>query len=279
MEHTKIKRNVKDSVFSALFREPKYLRELCKVLKPDVTEAELDSIKDVTIQNVLTNGMYNDLALVIGDVIFYLLEAQSTWSYNMPFRVTAYAVEKLREYVIKNKCNLFGRKAVRLPVPKFYMIYTGAEEHSEERLTLKETAFGGVESSLEATVEVIKLSSENNILDQYIKFTKISDEQVKLHGRNRETMAKIIDICVKSNILSEFLIDREAEVIDIMDALFNEEFAMEAMLKDERAEGRAEGRLDMIRNLMQSLSITAEKALETLRIPSNEWKDYLPQLS
>ena len=33
-----IKRNIKDSVFSALFKEPKYLRELCSVLKPDVTK-------------------------------------------------------------------------------------------------------------------------------------------------------------------------------------------------------------------------------------------------
>ena len=38
-----IKRNVKDSVFTALFSERKYLEELCRVLKPDVTDAELES--------------------------------------------------------------------------------------------------------------------------------------------------------------------------------------------------------------------------------------------
>lgn len=60
-----IKRNIKDSVFSALFKEPKYLRELCSVLKPDVTKEELDSIRDVTIENILINGLYNDLAFTV----------------------------------------------------------------------------------------------------------------------------------------------------------------------------------------------------------------------
>jgi len=36
-----VKRTIKDSVFSALFNETKYLRQLCRVLKPDVSEAEL----------------------------------------------------------------------------------------------------------------------------------------------------------------------------------------------------------------------------------------------
>ena len=51
-----VKRTIKDSVFSALFNETKYLRQLCRVLKPDVSEAELDTIAYVTIQNVLVNG-------------------------------------------------------------------------------------------------------------------------------------------------------------------------------------------------------------------------------
>ena len=73
-----IKRNIKDSVFSALFKEPKYLRELCRVLKPDVTKEELESIRDVTIENILINGLYNDLAFTVGLFTLCLFEAQST---------------------------------------------------------------------------------------------------------------------------------------------------------------------------------------------------------
>lgn len=111
-----IKRNIKDSVFSALFREPKYLRKLCKVLKPDVTEEELDSIRDVTIENILINGLHNDLAFTVGMLTLCLFEAQSTRSYNIPYRMTSYCIEKLREFVIKNQCNLYGKKIGRAHV-------------------------------------------------------------------------------------------------------------------------------------------------------------------
>lgn len=43
-------------------------------------------------------------------------------------------------------------------------------------------------------------------------------------------------------------------------------------------QGEAKGRLEMVKNLMRSLSLTAEKALETLCIPKNEWDNYLPKL-
>lgn len=298
-----IKRNIKDSVFSALFRDPKYLRELCKVLKPDVTEAELDSIRDVTIENILINGLYNDLAFTVGSITLCLFEAQSTWSYNIPYRMTSYCVEKFREFVIKNQCNLYGKRAVRLPVPLFYMVYTGPDEIQADTLTLTDTSFGGNKGSLEAEVKVIHLSKKNNILDQYIKFTRISDEQVRLHGRGRENMARIIDMCVEQDILSEFLRARKSEVIYIMDVLFNEEYAQKMYVLDEkkvareegraegeakgRAEGRAEGEakgridgiLETIRNLMVNMGASAEKALSMVGIPKSEWDTYLPRLA
>ena len=293
-----IKRNIKDSVFSALFKEPKYLRELCRVLKPDVTKEELESIRDVTIENILINGLYNDLAFTVGLFTLCLFEAQSTWSYNIPYRMTSYCIEKLREYVIRNQCNLYGKRAVHMPVPRFYMVYTGSEEITEDVLTLTDTAFGGTKGSLEAEVKVIRLSKENNILDQYIKFTRISDEQVRLHGRGRENMARIIDMCVEQDILSEFLKSKKAEVIDIMDILFNEEYAQKMYVLDEkriaheegkaegRAEGKAEGKvegkaegiLEAVRSLMANMGASAEKALSMIGIPKNEWNTYLPKL-
>ena len=301
-----IKRNIKDSVFSALFREPKYLRKLCKVLKPDVTEEELDSIRDVTIENILINGLHNDLAFTVGMLTLCLFEAQSTPSYNIPYRMTSYCIEKLREFVIKNQCNLYGKKAVRLPVPRFYMVYTGTEELSEDILTLTDTSFGGVKGSLEAEVKVIHLSRENNILDQYIKFTRISDEQVRINGRSRENMARIIDMCVEQDILCEFLTSRKSEVINIMDVLFNEEYAQKMYVLDEKkmareegraegeakgraegeakgraegeAKGRVEGMLAAVRSLMSNMGTSAEKALSMLGIPQNEWNTYLPRL-
>ena len=62
-----IRRKIKDSVFTALFSERKYLKQLCRVLKPDVTEKELETLSIVTLENALVYGLYNDLGFMIGD--------------------------------------------------------------------------------------------------------------------------------------------------------------------------------------------------------------------
>ncbi|MEY8431222.1 hypothetical protein AALC75_11945 [Lachnospiraceae bacterium 48-42] len=49
---------VKDSVFTMIFRDKKYLIQLYRALHPEATE---DALTDITIRNMLTNGIYNDL--------------------------------------------------------------------------------------------------------------------------------------------------------------------------------------------------------------------------
>ena len=89
-----------------------------------------------------------------------------------------------------------------------------------------------------------------------------------------------------------------AEVIDMMDTLFNEEQLLEAYgeekynagkiegrsegLREGRneglREGRSEGIVETVKNIMKSLGLTAEKALSLSGVPEREWKNYLPQL-
>lgn len=130
--------------------------------------------------------------------------------------------------------------------------------------------FGGDAFGLELKVKIIYQSGNDNILDQYIKFTKISDEQVKLKGRSRETAAEIIDICVENNILKEFLLSRKKEVIDMLDVLFDQEYVVDAAIAEAKREGEARG----ILNLMKDLKMTAEQAMEALSIPSEEYEKY-----
>ena len=276
-----VKRTIKDSVFSALFNEEKYLRQLCRVLKPDVSEEELDTISNVTIQNVLVNGLYNDLAMLVGGVSLFLFfcEAQSVWSDNIAYRQLEYYVEWTHKYVVENKYNLYGKKAVRLPVPRFYVVYTGKDEHPENEITLRNTNFGGIEGAVDVKVTVLHMSEDNNILDQYIKFAHVSDEQVREKGRTKEAIEAIIKICIENDILKEFLETRKAEVIDMLDTLFDQEYAVEAYGREEREEGIKDATVRLVKNLMESMGTTAEGALAALRIPKNEWEQYIPQLS
>ncbi|MCI9106328.1 MAG: hypothetical protein HFG57_10315 [Lachnospiraceae bacterium] len=68
------KYTAKNSVFTSLFREPKYLLQLYQALHPEDHEATEDSIKNVTITNVLLDQYYNDVGFQIGEKIVILAE-------------------------------------------------------------------------------------------------------------------------------------------------------------------------------------------------------------
>ncbi len=55
------KYTIKDSVFTTtLFQDKKYLIQLYRALHPEDMETTEDELTDITIRNVLTNGMHND---------------------------------------------------------------------------------------------------------------------------------------------------------------------------------------------------------------------------
>ena len=86
-----VKRNIKDSVFTNLFQDPKYVLQLYQALHPNEIVSE-DMIEIVTLKNILVDGIYNDLGFTVGKRLVVLVEAQSTWtctvvrSWNFPSR-------------------------------------------------------------------------------------------------------------------------------------------------------------------------------------------------
>lgn len=60
-DHDEImKWTIKDSVFTDLFQDKKYLLQLYKALHPEDTDITEDDLNDITIKNVLTDNIYND---------------------------------------------------------------------------------------------------------------------------------------------------------------------------------------------------------------------------
>jgi hypothetical protein len=71
------KYTIKDSVFTNLFQDKKYLIQLYKTLHPEDVDATEDELSDITIHNILTDDIYNDLGFLKGDRLLILAEAQS----------------------------------------------------------------------------------------------------------------------------------------------------------------------------------------------------------
>ena len=82
--------------------------------------------------------------------------------------------------------------------------------------------------------------TEGDIIDQYIKFTRVFNDQVKIYGYTRKAVMETISICKDRNVLKEYLESREKEVVDIMSILFDDEYIMRLYVEDKVQEAREE---------------------------------------
>jgi hypothetical protein len=93
------KRTAKNSVFLDLFQDKKNLLKLYKTLHPEDVDATEDALDIVTIENVLTDNLYNDLGIIVGgNKLLLLIEAQSTWTMNILIRILMYLAQTYHEY-------------------------------------------------------------------------------------------------------------------------------------------------------------------------------------
>ena len=222
-----LKRKVKDSVFTSLFSDRAYLFQLYQALHPEDTEAKASDITNVTIHNVLTDGMYNDLGFLLGKRLIVLVEAQSTWSANIVVRSLLYLVKTYNAYLKAHKQNVYGTKLVELPRPELYVIYTGEQKERPAYISLKETFFPGVESALDVRAKVLYDGVRDDIIHQYVAFVHILTEQARLHGRTEKALEETIRICKDKNILQAYLEQRRAELSDYIWDMTDEEIEEE----------------------------------------------------
>ncbi len=237
------KRTIRDSVFSDLFGNKKYLLQLYQALHPEDTEATEDDLTDVTIQNVLTDDLYNDLGFRNGDRMMILVESQSTWSVNIIIRVLLYLAQTWNEHIEETKQNRYGSRKLELPRPEFYVIFTGERQEKPEYLNLSKEFFDGKKGFLEARVKMLYGDGNGDIISQYVTFTKIYQEQARLLGKTVEAVRETIRICKDKDVLKEYLSAHEKEVVSIMMALFDQEKAVEQFGYEKKQEGREEGDL------------------------------------
>jgi hypothetical protein len=211
MNEEVVKYTIKDSVFTNLFQDKKYLIQLYKTLHPEDVEATEDELSDITIHNILTDDIYNDLGFLKGDRLLILAEAQSTWTTNVIVRMLIYLMSTYQDYFERTKQNLYKSKKVKMPKPELYVIYTGDRKSHPEYLSLSEEFFDGQECFLDVKVKVLYGEDKDDIISQYVTFTKVYNEQMKKYGRTRQAVMETIRICKDKNVLKEYLESREKE--------------------------------------------------------------------
>ncbi len=266
------KRKIKDSVFTNLFQNKKYLLRLYKALHPEDSAVTEDEIKDVTIKHILVDADYNDLGFSVCGRLVILVESQSAWTLNIIIRALMYLIQTYHDYFKRTKQNLYSSKKVNMPKPELYVIFTGEKpKNPPDTISLSQDFFGGEKIAVDATVKVLYQEDENNIIGQYIIFCKVYNEQRKKYGQTKQAITETIRICKDRNVLKEYLENKEQEVVDIMMTLFDDEQVLEAYAEDiKNSEARKTAEimirdgesLEKIARYVPSLSMKELKELE-----------------
>ena len=233
--------------------------QLYQALHPEDRDVTEDDLQDVTVSNVLGNEVYNDRGFRVGAKLLILIEVQSTWTVNIIFRALMYLVQTYREYFKSTGQSLYGSRKLKMPVPELYVIYTGARKDRPEEISLSKEFFGGKEICLDVKMKIIYDVREGDIINQYVAFKKVCNEQVKVYGRTRKAIQEVIRICKDKDVLKEYLESREQEVLDMMMELFDEQEVLRSYVQSEKHDAVEEAAKETAKRFLKMGKLSIEE--------------------
>ena len=287
-------REYKDSVFRMLFTVPKYAAALYEWL----THKKLPSDDSLLIDKkggLFTTELNHDVSFRVEHRQFFLIEHQSTSNENMPVRMLLAIAELIRRYLKSFGRKIYGENLIELPAFEPYVFYNGKNDEPLERQMRLSTAFGSNDNGkLELKVTLINIRHDVNAdllksCEPLVGYSRFVYE-VEQNRKTMELGAAIrcaIEVCRAEGILTDFFDVHNEEVQVAMVMEYNREDEMLQREEDAREKGRKEGReegltkgreetiVNSIRNIMQALNFTAEKAMNILQIPTDDRKRYL----
>ena len=104
----------------------------------------------------------------------------------------------------------------------------------------------------------------DDIIGEYVTFTKVYNEQCKMHGRTEQAVRETIRIFKDKNVLKEYLESREKEVIDMMVTLFDEEKIMKAHDKTIMEQSKIEVIVKMCKRYNETIQEAVDQVMEEL---------------
>ena len=196
----------------------------------------------MTLSSLMMRNRFNDLGFLVRDRLLVLVECQSTFTENILIRFILYLADTYNRYINKMNLNVYGTKKVRLPVPELYVIYHGDRGDKPDKISLSKDIFG-VKSAdnifVDVKAKIIYDSTPGDIINQFITFARVFDEQIQLYGRTRNAVEETLRICRDQDVLKEYLQEKEAE--EIMFTWLDEQRAKKFEYEEIKQEGRAEG--------------------------------------
>ena len=278
-------REYKSDVFCMLMEEPGYALEVYNALNhSDYRNPGL--VEVCNLERGISLSVRNDAAFIL-DMNLSVYEHESTVCPNMPLRELIYVTNILEQWVKKQ--NLYGRKLVKIPTPRFAVFYNGVEEQrSQYQLKLSDAYANPMEApELELTCTVYNINVGKNqallskcpVLRQYMFFVDYVREYLGKYPEKdlRKAINKAIDRCIREGVLREFLIRRRGEVTKVTQL----DYTFDRRIELEREDARAEERVNTERERKakeeeRQAKEAAEKEVQRLRAELEQYKRQFP---
>lgn len=244
-------REYKSDVFSMLMEDKAYALDVYNALNHSHYNKPED-VEMILLERYVSLTVRNDASFIIGmDMNFY--EHQSTYNPNMPLRGLLYYADTMEHRIKECNINIFGRKLVEIPTPKFVVFYNGVEKRpAVEKMKLSEAFINKEENiQLELVCTVYNLNAVENqdllgnsqVLYGYTIFVQMVRERIQLDYSLDDAIDYAINECIHNHILEEFFVSRKDEVRKMTKLDFTWERQEQLIRMEEREEGRAEGQL------------------------------------
>ena len=249
----------KDRLFCLLFGDEQYKENILSLYNAlcNTKYENADDLQIYTIDDVIYIKMKNDVSILM-DSYLSLWEQQSTFNPNMPVRRLMYFGKMYSRYITENNLNIYGKKLIRIPTPRYTVFYNGTDDcPSVLNLKLSDAFMKpDPDGGFEWTAHLINLNEGKN--DELLSQCKaLKDYMTLIHMIRRnsrqmefeEAVNTAVDYCIENDILKEFLVKHKSEVLDMCITEFNEKAFIDGIREEGLEEGLEKGRNENARKM------------------------------
>ncbi len=279
----KSNRLYKSRLFVMLFEDKKNLLELYNAVSGKHYE-DPELLKINTLDNAIYMSMRNDLSFLI-DARLSLYEHQSTYSPNLPLRFLFYLSDLLSG--ITRDENLYGKKKVKIPTPRFLVFYNGEAPQPDSKVLKLSNLYETEETEHNLELEVLMLNinaghnpelmAASHTLWEYAQYTA----RVRKYAGEMsvsEAVDRAIAECIHENILKEFLEKYQAEAKNVSIYEYDEERHLRQEREAAWEEGKEDTLIEMIRKKLKKGNSIAEIA-DALELDEDEIRRLMEKIN
>jgi len=291
-ERPKGNQKFKSSVFASYFSEThQRLIDLYNAFS--TVEYPADTPLEIkTLDNALFYTLINDISFFLDDKLIVLIEHQSTYNPNMPFRLLQYIVEILK-LKYEDPEPFYRSKLQQIENIRCFVLYNGIEDQPDRVVLKLSDAYKKIindngnlehEVQLELIVPVYNINLGRNPqiltkckpLHEYSQFIAKVNEERAAGKTLTQAIKAAIKYCREHNIMAEYLKTHETEVRNML----MQEFKTKDIARVNREEGREEGEISKALSIAQGLLSTNLTIDEIARVTglTREEVDHLRML-